>query len=57
MKFLKTIFRSLEHSASRTVLQEIRGGEIVGTTGGELLAAIDAARRFLRSAGLQKGSR
>ncbi len=57
MNFLETIFRSLEHSASRTVLQEIRGGEIVGATGGDLLADTETARRFLRSAGLQKGSR
>ena len=57
MNFLETIFRSLERSANRTVLQEIRGDAVVNATGGELLADIETARRFLRSEGLRKGSR
>src|SRR3990172_1697012 len=57
MNFLETIFRSLERSANHTVLQEIRGDEVVGAAGGKLLADIETARRFLRSEGMQKGSR
>ena len=57
MNFLETIFERLRTSAARPVLQEARGGRIVAATGGELLAAVRAARAFLNHAGLGKGDR
>jgi long-chain acyl-CoA synthetase len=57
MSFLDQIFARLDDAAPAPVLQEVRDGRIVSATGGELLAAIGAARGFLRAAGLQKGDR
>ena len=38
-------------------MQEVRSGRLVAVTGEELLSAINAAREFLRNAGLKKGDR
>ena len=57
MNFLEIIFERLRRDAARPVLQEAREGRIVSATGGQLLAAIGAARAFLKQAGIQKGDR
>ena len=57
MNFLETIFAHLRQSAQRPVLQEMHADRAVPATGGELLAQIQAARNFLRRAGLKKGDR
>jgi long-chain acyl-CoA synthetase len=57
MNFLDTIFQRLGHAAARPVLQEVREGRIVSATGEGLLLSIQAARAFLRKAGLKKGDR
>ena len=57
MTFLAAIFSRLLESANRPVLQEIRDGQIVSTTGSELLALVAQTRTFLKKAGLQKGDR
>ncbi len=57
MNFVEDIFRRLARTPERTVLQEVREGRIVPTSSGELLALIQSARGFLRSAGLKKGDR
>jgi long-chain acyl-CoA synthetase len=57
MNFLETILQHLRQAAGRVVLQEIRGDRAVPCTGSELLSLIGDARRFLRQAGIRKGSR
>ena len=57
MNFLENIFERLKRTPERTVLQEIHAGQVVGTTGANLLAQIQKARRFLRESGFKKGSR
>ncbi len=57
MNFLEHIFEQLSKTPDRPVLQEVRGGRIVPSSGSELLASVCAARDFLRKAGLQKGER
>jgi long-chain acyl-CoA synthetase len=57
MPFIGDLFSQLKAAAGTTVLQEIRDGSLTGVTGGELLALISQARRFLATQGLQKGDR
>jgi long-chain acyl-CoA synthetase len=57
MSFLDDIFVSLERAGQTTVLQEIRDGRTIGTTGAELLDQVGRARVFLASRGLKKGDR
>jgi len=57
MPFVGEIFSQLKAAADKTVLQEIRNGQITGVTGGELLELIRKARTFLASKGLKKGDR
>lgn len=57
MNFLENIFQKLDRASSRPVLQEVRDGHIISTTGSELLSSIRAARAFLARAGLKKGDR
>ncbi len=57
MNFLEQIFERLGRAPGRPVLQEVRDGRLIPTTGSELLSLIRAARGFLRRAGLQKGDR
>ena len=57
MTFLENIFRRLEQAASAQVLGEVRDGSIVSVTGGEVLALIEQARKFLVARGFKKGDR
>jgi len=57
MNFLEDIFQRLARTPERTVLQEVREGQIVSTSGGGLLASIQSARGFLREAGLKRSDR
>src|SRR5215467_10321397 len=55
--FLELIFERLQASPERIVLREVRGTEFVSITGRQLLAIVEQARQWLRSAGLQPGER
>src|SRR5438270_2079208 len=57
MPFLGEILSQLKASASTTVLQEMRDGQISGVNGAELLQMIHKARTFLASKGMSKGDR
>ncbi len=57
MTFLENIFDRLQRSAGAPVLGEVRDGKIVSVTGGELLALIEQARKFLIARGFKKGDR
>jgi long-chain acyl-CoA synthetase len=57
MTFLENIFDRLERAAGAPVLGEVRDGKLVSVTGGELLALIEQARRFLVARGFKKGDR
>jgi len=57
MTFLENIFDRLHRSAGEPVLGEVRDGKIVSVTGGELLALIQQARKFLVTRGFKKGDR
>ncbi len=57
MTFLENIFARLERAAGTAVLAEIRDGQTVSATGGELLALVAQARGFLRARGLKPGDR
>src|ERR1700740_2940733 len=57
MSFLDDIVATLERSGQTTVLEEIRDGRTVGTTGQDLLDQVGRARAFLASRGLKKGDR
>jgi long-chain acyl-CoA synthetase len=57
MTFLENIFDRLHRSEGAPVLGEVRDGKIVSVTGGELLALIEQARRFLIARGFKKGDR
>ena len=57
MSFLDDIFTTLERSGQTTVLEEIRDGRTVRTTGRELLDQVGRARAFLATRGLKKGDR
>lgn len=57
MPFVGNIFSRLKEAADSTVLDEIRGGQVQGVTGSELLELIRKARTFLASKGLHKGDR
>jgi long-chain acyl-CoA synthetase len=55
--FLESIFARLERSANSPVLGEVRGGQILEVTGGQLLAMVSEAREFLAARGLKRGDR
>ncbi len=57
MTFLETTFDRLTRAANVPVLQEIRGVQIVGVTGAELLAQVQRARRYIAAEGLKAGDR
>jgi len=57
MTFLEAIFARLKEAGTAPVLREIRGGEAVSVTGGELLAMVQQARAYFRARGLKKGDR
>ena len=55
--FLRNIFENLQSSADRVILREVHGSQFVSNSGAELLRLIEAARQWLRSAGIQPGER
>src|SRR5882762_7683354 len=55
--FLEGIFSQLKRADGRVVLREIRGGQFVSLTGGELLEQVRRVRSYLRRSGLQPGDR
>jgi long-chain acyl-CoA synthetase len=57
MPFVGEIFSQLKAAADKKVLLEIRGGQVTGVTGDELLELIRKARTFLAAKGLKKGDR
>ncbi|MGH9758572.1 MAG: AMP-binding protein, partial [Candidatus Acidiferrales bacterium] len=57
MTFLEAIFEQLRKADGSAVLREVRGDQIVSVTGGEFLALVQQARRFLSARGLKKGDR
>ena len=57
MTFLEAIFERLQGSANGPVLREIRDGQVVPVTGGELLTLVQKARTFLAAADLRAGDR
>ena len=57
MTFLENIFERLQRASSVPVLGEVRDGKIDSVTGGELLALIGQARKFLVTRGFKKGDR
>jgi long-chain acyl-CoA synthetase len=57
MSFLENIFEALQKAADSNVLAEIRDGQVVGVTGGELLELVRKARTFIASKGLRSGER
>src|SRR5258708_40125539 len=57
MTFLETIFERFQRAGSERVLEEVRGDQATGVSGGELLGMTGRARAFLRAAGLKKGDR
>ena len=57
MTFLENIFARLDRSAGAAVLAEIRDGQTISASGGELLALVAKARAFLRARGLKPGDR
>jgi long-chain acyl-CoA synthetase len=57
MPFVGDIFAQLKSAADKTVLQEIRDGQITGVTGSELMEFVHKARSFFAAKGLQKGDR
>ncbi len=57
MTFLDQIFGSLERSSNAVVLQEMRDGQPVSLTAGQLLAQVQTARAYVRRLRLKKGDR
>lgn len=57
MSFLGDIFAQLEEASDTVLLQELRNGDSIKATGGDLLTMIAHARAFLASQGLRKGDR
>jgi long-chain acyl-CoA synthetase len=57
MTFLENIFENLRRSADRPVLRQINEGKLLSSTGRQVLGLIEAARKYLVSAGLKKGDR
>ncbi|MGH9492990.1 MAG: AMP-binding protein, partial [Terriglobales bacterium] len=57
MNFLENIFHRLSQDPARVVLREVRDRNFTTASARDLLAAISAARAFLRAAGLKSGDR
>ncbi len=57
MNFIENIFHRLKQRPDLPILREVRDGQFVGATAGELLTSIRTARSFIRQSGLQKGDR
>ncbi|HEX8816060.1 MAG TPA: AMP-binding protein [Terriglobales bacterium] len=57
MTFPQNIFAQLEAAGDRTIIEELREGGPVRTSGAELLKLISQARAFLAARGLKRGDR
>ncbi|HET6201030.1 MAG TPA: AMP-binding protein [Candidatus Acidoferrales bacterium] len=57
MNFLERIFERLDESGGATVVQEIRGQQLVPASGDDLLSLVAKVRGFLTATGLRKGDR
>jgi long-chain acyl-CoA synthetase len=57
MNFLERIFVRLDESGGATVVQEIRGQQLVPASSNELLSLVAKVRGFLTATGLRKGDR
>src|SRR5580700_6593226 len=57
MTFLEKIFERLQLAATAPALREIRNGKLASVTGGEFLALVQQARRYLSARGMKKGDR
>lgn len=57
MNFLQTIHERLSEQPDRIVLQEVRDGRLIPATCEQLASHVQAARGFLRQAGLCRGAR
>jgi long-chain acyl-CoA synthetase len=57
MNFVQHILQRLAQTPERPVLQEVRAGQILSASCGELTALVKSARAFLRNAGVKKGDR
>jgi long-chain acyl-CoA synthetase len=57
MSFLRHILDRLDAEPDHPFLQTSRDGALLGTTGAELLAAVDRVRDVARAAGLSRGDR
>jgi long-chain acyl-CoA synthetase len=57
LTFLEQIFERLERASREPVLREVRDGQFVTMTGGELLGLVGQAREVLATRGLKRGDR
>ena len=57
MSFLERIVTRLEERSTTPVVEEVCANGVASVTGGELLAQVSAARKFLRVQGLRPGDR
>ncbi|HKE03894.1 MAG TPA: AMP-binding protein [Blastocatellia bacterium] len=57
MNFIENVLNRLNQTPDRPVLREVRDGQFVTVTCGELLGFVRAARTFIRDKGLKKGAR
>jgi long-chain acyl-CoA synthetase len=55
--FIDTILAQMKAAKGRVMLRELRGGEFLSVTGGELLERIEVARNYLKNLGIQPGNR
>jgi long-chain acyl-CoA synthetase len=55
--FLEHIIARIERDADIALLREIRDGEFVSVTGGELLALVFQVRKYISAMGLKQGDR
>ncbi len=57
MNYLEKIFARMARASTTPVVGEVRDGQIVSATGGELLGMVEKARAFILACGLRPGDR
>lgn len=57
MNYLENIFERLSRASQTPVVGEVRDGQIVVVSGGELLGMVEKARAFILACGLKAGER
>ncbi|HEY6465543.1 MAG TPA: AMP-binding protein [Candidatus Acidoferrales bacterium] len=57
MNYLEHIFERLSRASNTPVVGEVRDGQVVSVTGGELLGMVEKARAFILACGLKAGER